>query len=117
MSDSGLSDLNTMHQTFRLKAHSYVFDILEGQLEPILARTKSTGPISSRKLVHRRYDVIFQHDSAPVHTAVITESWFKDQNLQFWGKGVGKGNSQDIYPIENLWSILKDRINSLSSVP
>ncbi|CAB4068163.1 unnamed protein product [Lepeophtheirus salmonis] len=59
MSASGLFDLHIMLRSFRLTAHTYVSDILEANLEPILARTKFTGQISSRKLVHRRSGVIF----------------------------------------------------------
>ncbi|CAB4068392.1 unnamed protein product [Lepeophtheirus salmonis] len=58
-SASGFSDLHIIPQSFRLTAHIYGSDTLEGPLEPILGRAKSTGLIASRKLVHRRSGGIF----------------------------------------------------------
>lgn len=99
MSASGLSELHVWPQTFRLNAKTYVSDILEGHLEPILDRKKSTGPISARKLVRKKSEAIFMHDGAPAHTAALSESWLKKKNLQFWGKGTWPGNSPDLNPI------------------
>ncbi|CAB4066439.1 unnamed protein product [Lepeophtheirus salmonis] len=58
----------------------YDSNILEGHFEPILARIKSSGTISSRKMVHRRSNMIFQHDGSPAHTAATTEPWLKNLN-------------------------------------
>ncbi|CAB4059958.1 unnamed protein product [Lepeophtheirus salmonis] len=98
-----------MTQCFCLKAHSYVSDTLEGHLEPILARPKSNGPISSRKRVNRRseFDFLTRGCSCPNDSVMAA----KNQNLLFWGKG------PDINPIENPWSILKVWCDSLHSAP
>ncbi|CAB4054512.1 unnamed protein product [Lepeophtheirus salmonis] len=70
---SGLSDLHIMPQSFHLKSHSYVSEILE------------------RKLVQRRSDVIFQHEGAPAHTAANTE--LKLQKPKIFSFGI-RGFSQ-----------------------
>lgn len=47
---------------------------------------------------------IFQQDTAPCHVAAVCKKWFQDNHtpLLKWLE-----NSQDLNPIENLWSELK----------
>ncbi len=52
-------------------------------------------------------DFIFQQDLAPVHTAKGTKSWFNDHGVTVLDWPV---NSPDLYPIENLWSIVKRKM-------
>ena len=48
----------------------------------------------------------FQHDSAPCHKAKSVMNWFHTKNVRMlkWA-----GNSPDLNPIENLWTLIKKK--------
>lgn len=52
-------------------------------------------------------DFIFQQDVAPPHISVSTKNWFRQRNIQVlpWPP-----NSPDINPLENLWRIMKKKL-------
>ena len=61
-------------------------------------------------------DAIFQQDGAPAHNAKITQDWLGGRINKFWVKGTWPANSPDLSPIENLWSILKNNLDSMGGL-
>lgn len=72
-------------------------EILQDRMVPELLKVNGGNPI-------------FQHDLAPCHTSKIVKQFFTDNKITVldW-----PGNSPDINPIENLWSICKIRLRKM----
>ena len=58
---------------------------------------------------------IFQQDGAPAHTAKRAQEWCNTNLIEFWHKSQWPGNSPDLNPIENLWSIVKQEIELMDT--
>ncbi|EIE92200.1 hypothetical protein RO3G_16911 [Rhizopus delemar RA 99-880] len=82
-------------------------EILEDELE-------RTIEFSIDKLGFERHQVIFQHDNDPKHTSKLVKEYLKDQSYNILEL---PAQSPDLNPIENMWSLLKRRLNDYETAP
>ena len=100
-SGRGLGTLVVLPRNIRVNQHVY-YELLNDHLSDAFERTGAQ---------------IFQQDGAPAHTAKSVIQWLNDCEVEFirdWS-----GNSPDISPIENLWRLIKKKLEEkdVSSVP
>ena len=66
------------------------------------------------KKIFSRDTGIFQHDLAPCHTSKKVQTFFRKKQITVldW-----PGDSPDLSPIENLWSIIKTKLRAKDCTP
>ena len=113
VSYQALSTLHILPQKQTINAKYYIDEILEGPCIHALRRTDEIGGILERKMMPDMSKAIFMQDGAPAHTARRTQDWCRQNLPGFWEKQKWPGNSPDLNPIENIWSIVQDKIDRM----
>ncbi len=90
---------------FRLQCHLLVF--VHCLSTAIYQEILEHFMLPSADKLYGDADLIFQQDMTPAHIVKGTKSWFNDHGVTVldW-----PANSPDLYPIENLWSIVKRKM-------
>ena len=79
----------------------YLLDLCEP-----FSRKQSSTDLTSTKLFSRNYEGMFQRDCARVHTSKATVAWLDANIKHYIPPEDWPPNSPDLYPIENVWSIM-----------
>ena len=106
MTARGLTTLHFIPNGIRLNSDYYIENILVKLVKPAFQRNSADGNIIQVKLFNDNDLGIFQQDGARCHTSATTTKWLDDNISSYIKPKDWPPNSQDLSPIENLWSIL-----------
>ena len=115
MSHQALSQLHFVEDKQMVNSSYYVDEVLRKTCMSALKRKQKIGSILKVQMLKNMSKAIFMQDGAPAHTSRKTQQWYRDNLNSFWEKAEWPGNSSDLNPIENLWSILKGKLDETES--
>ena len=111
-----LSDLHIIPQGQTTNAAYYCTNILDTTCKNAVSRKRKTGSTLQRAMNSNMSKIMFMQDGAPAHTAKVTQQKCSEIFPSFWKKVEWPGNSPDLNPIENLWSILSQHLDEIGTV-
>lgn len=112
-SHRAVSDLHFVPPNTSVNKDYYREEILAKTAAKAMSRSEDMGPVNRRKMLDDTSSAIFMQDSAPPHVAVVNQKWLDSHFPSYWRKGEWPGNSPNLNPIENLWSIIKQKLLEL----
>ena len=117
MTTTGLSNLHIFPENQNVTAAYYQENILSPFLLEEVHMDVQDACILKRKFHADTSELIFQQDGAPAHTAPATPEWLNSNFPRHWGKNDWPTYSPDLSPIENVWEILKEKVNNVKPPP
>ena len=113
----GVSELHVIPSGTSVDANYYRETILKECKLPAMQRRAERGNILKKMLAPDMSRAIFQQDGARCHTATANKVWLRDNVEHNWPKGTWPANSPDLSLIENVWSILQQRVDEVDPPP
>ena len=110
MSSMSLTKLIIFQENETLNKDKYIRKVLIPIVKDIKARKVETNDLTTTKLFKNLNKWKWQQDGATAHTANNVQKWLKNNIQDFVSKKEWPGNSPDMNPIENLWSIMEAKV-------
>lgn len=111
-SSRGVTKLVWFKKGERMNARKYMRQVLIPVCKDIKKRKKKCKNLTKTRLFRDLDDFYFQQDGATCHIANKCQRWLNNSaNIpHFINKEDWPGNSPDLNPIENLWSIMFEKV-------